>query len=562
MHRATGRAPTSYERAAHWLPHASVLVPILATVLVLNARGWWPTNDDAFTAMAMRDTWTGHPRVMGPWASTVGFIGVYPHHPGPALYYVTSVGALPLGFSALGILVGVGLVNAITAAATVHIGHRLGGLPGAAAGAFSILVTALYIGSGLFFRPFNPFPPLLMILLMLYVATEFVGGRRDRWPVFALAGTIALQSHLSYAYLVVGLSIVLLLVGIFAWHRERDAWWPARGWLPHRVGRRRMTWPMRLCIVVAALLWLPVVIELLTYHPNNFTSVLDQMRIKAAPDVAPVDVDRFDVMARGMVPHAAGSAAELIVSVATAGLASIAVGHRALRAPRVVIMAARIGLLAVVLFAIQIQLVPHTSYFAEQWMVAAGAPVAAFGLVVLIVYAAAFLRWWVSHWPVWRRRQLTIGAATVVACALVGSAVAVVADATSTSNGEITVGQDVQAAERRIVDAMPQWPAADGSARPIAIHGSGLGPVFEISPSLGLALRNDGFGVFTPPAILGHDDTAFRSTDRAPAGAVRVLVIWMNQPVSERKVPETAETMGLVHQGENTFQIYLVPPED
>lgn len=537
-----------------------MLVPIAVTVLVVDARGWWPTNDDAFTAMAMRDTWTGHPRVMGPWASTLGFIGVYPHHPGPALYYVTSVGALPFGFSALGILVGVGLVNGLSVAATVHVGHRIGGLPGAVAAAFAVLITVLYIGSGLLFRPFNPFPPLLMILLMLWVATDFVRGRRERWPVFVLAGTVAVQSHLSYAYLVLGLTVMLLVVGVLAWHRERDAWWPVRGWLPRGVPRPRMSRPMLLCFLLAALLWVPVVIELLTYHPNNFTSLLDQIRIKAAPDVAAPQVDRFELIARGMAPFASGIAGKAIALVSTATLVPMAVGHRVLRAPRVLVMAARIGLTGVALFVIQILMVPHTAYFAEPWMVAAGAPVAAFVWVVIGAYAASLVRSMLQHRLRSVHKQVTIGVAVAVACGLVAIDAVVIADAAGASRGEIAVGKDVRAAERRIAAQMPEWPAADGSRRPVAVHGNGLGPVFEISPSLGLALRNDGFDVYLPPAIQGHDDTAFRSTERAPATAVRVLVVWLNQRPAERIVPETAETMGTVHQGDNRFGIYLVPP--
>lgn len=537
-----------------------MLVPIAVTVLVVNARGWWPTNDDAFTGMAMRDIWTGHPRVMGPWASTLGFIGVYPHHPGPALYYVTSVGALPFGFSALGILVGVGLVNGLSVAATVHVGHRVGGLPGAVAAAFAVLITALYIGAGLLFRPFNPFPPLLMILLMLWVATDFVRGRRERWPVFVLAGTVAVQSHLSYAYLVSGLTIVLLVVGTLAWHRERDAWWPLRGWLPRGAARPRMSRPMRLCVLLAVLLWVPVVIELLTYHPNNLTSLLDQIRIKAASDVASPRVDRFELIARGMVPFASAIAGKTIALMATAALVPIAVGHRVLRAPRVLVMAARVGVAGIALFVIQILMVPHTAYFAEPWMVASGAPVAAFVSVVIAAYAASLVRSLLQHRLTSVHRQVTIGVAAAVACGLVAIDAVVVADASGTSPGEIAVGQDVRAAERRIAAQMPRWPAADGSLRPVAVHGGGLGPVFEISPSLGLSLRNDGIGVYLPPAIQGHDDTAFRSTDRAPADAVRVFVVWLNQQPAERKVPETAETMGTVQQGDNRFGIYLVPP--
>lgn len=554
-----GRVPTAYERVAYRLILASVLVPIVATVLVLNARDWWPTNDDAFTAMAMRDIWTGHPRVMGPWASTLGFTGVYPHHPGPALYYVTSIGAVPFGFSALGILVGVALVNGITATATVQVGHRLGGLSGAVAAAFAALVTALHIGVGLLFRPFNPFPPLLMILLMLFVATEFVGGRRERWPVFALAGTIALQSHLSYGYLVVGLTLVLLVVGARAWRRERDAWWPARGWLPHGVSRTRLSRSMWLCVVATALLWLPVVIELLTYHPNNFSSLIDQMRIKTLPGVARPDVDRFEQIAKGMVPHASGAAAKVIATLGTAALLPVAWGRRVPGTQRALTMAARIALVGIALFVIQIVMVPHTAYFAEPWMVAAGAPVGAFGLVVLLGYAVARVRMALSRR--WIRPPL-IGTAAVAACALGVSGLVLTAHATTTSEGEIAVGRDVRAVERQIVDAMPQWPAADGSARSIAVHGSGLGPVFEISPSLGLALRNDGYDVYLPPAIQGHDDTAFRSSDRAPKDAVRVVVLWLNDETTEITAPEDAQAMGTVHQGDNEFRIYLVPPEE
>lgn len=374
MRRATGRASTPVRghlaRASWWLPYAAVVAPIVLAVVVVHARGWWPTNDDAFTAMAMRDTWTGHPRVMGPWSSTLGFIGVYPHHPGPALYYVTSVGALPFGFSALGILVGVGLINVLSVVETVRSGRRLGGLPGMLAAAFAVLITALHIGVGLLFRPFNPFPPLLMILLMLCVATEFVAGRRQRWPVFALAATVAVQSHISYAYLVGGLTVMLLVVGTIAWHRERDAWWPLRGWRREGVARWRLSWPMRLCLLLAVLLWVPVLIELLTYDPNNFTSVLEQMRIKAAPDVLAPPVDRWETIAQGMVPVVGARTAEVLAAVTVVSLLLVASGRARLRVTRVLTMAARVGLAGVALFVIQILMVPHTAYFAEPWMVA------------------------------------------------------------------------------------------------------------------------------------------------------------------------------------------------
>ncbi|WP_460601053.1 hypothetical protein [Flexivirga lutea] len=557
MGRPNRRSRADFERIALAFVYAAVLVPVAATVLIVHARGWWPTNDDAFTAMAMRDTWTGHPRVMGPWASTPGFSGSYPHHPGPALYYAASVGAVPFRFSAWGILVGVALVNGLAAVATVRVGSRVAGVPGAVAGAFAVLVTACSIGAGLFFRPFNPFPPLLLILLMLFVTVEFVGGQRCHWPLFVLAGTIAVQSHLSYAYLVTGLTAIVLVVGAHAWHRERDAWWPRRGWLPVGAERRRLTRPMQCCAVLAALLWLPVTLELIIYDPNNVTSLLQQLRSSAPAAVPAPTVDRFEFIARGLLPGVAVPSAKALTLLGATALALIASVARAVRLPPVLGRAARVALAGLALFVIQILMVPHTAYFAEAWMVAAGAPVAAFAMVVVIASLVELLRWL----PV-RLGSARGALAAVTGCALAVTGGLVVSDATTTSAGEIAVGQDVRAAESGIVAMMSRWPTVDGARRAVAVHGTGLGPVFEVAPSLGLALRNDGFEVFLPPAIQAHDDTAFRRTDRAPTTALPVAVVWLNEQPSAAPVPPTAEAVGVVRQGENHFGIYVLPPRD
>ena len=204
-------------------PLAALAVLFMATPFVVamiwccTQTRWYPSGDRALIEMYTRDI--GHHAVLlGPY-SRFGW-----HHPGPALYEVLALPYRLTGSNGLGLMFGVVLINAIAAAGIALVAYRRGGR--------TLLIWTLIV-LGLFLHalgpqqltdPFNPYPPVLPLGLLLLLLWSVAMG--DVWalPWAVATATFAVQSHVGSLVTVVGLFAIvgiLLVVHVVAARQQR-----------------------------------------------------------------------------------------------------------------------------------------------------------------------------------------------------------------------------------------------------------------------------------------------------------------------------------------------------
>ena len=260
---------------------AVAVAPILLAGVRAAWRGWTPTGDNAYSAVRGHDVFSSQVPLLGTWSSASLSTGHQINHPGPLQFELLAVPVHLLGRGP-GTAVGMALVNA-TAVALIGwlVLRRLGGAAAALAVAFAALLT-WSMGSEMLYDPWSQHAPLLPFALFLAAVWCVVAGDLVALPVMAVAGSYALQTHLSYSLLVPGLSgfaLAAVAAGSCRQRRRDPALWAeARG------RRRTLCW-----LAIGALAWLvvwtlPLVEQLTADGEGNMTALV---RSRNAPAPTP-----------------------------------------------------------------------------------------------------------------------------------------------------------------------------------------------------------------------------------------------------------------------------------
>ena len=266
--------PLFGRRALRYWYHALqvvVLLPILAAVATFVVHGFYPVNDDAYTAMSSWDLYTGHWPLQGAHSTSASITGVEVHHPGPLVFYLMAPFLL-LGKGGIPLVVGQAAISAGCALAALAVARRLGGVAMSSAVAVAWLLTAVQLGDGLFARPFNPYPPVLVLPLLLLSTWGVLLERYTMLLPWVFALSLSTQPHLGNVPLAVVLIALVLVTGYVRWWRRREVPWPLRGW--RRDAAERHHRQFAAAAGLAVVLWLPSLIELFIDRPNNLQQVI------------------------------------------------------------------------------------------------------------------------------------------------------------------------------------------------------------------------------------------------------------------------------------------------
>jgi hypothetical protein len=216
---------------------ALAVLPFVVAVVRGIRRGWQPTGDDAYTAVRAWDLFSDKPPVLGTWSSASTYVGRQINHPGPLHFDLLAIPVRLLGH-ATGTALGTALVNAASVALAGWLMRRRMGNAGAAMAMGFFALLAWSMGSEMLYEPWSQYAPLWPFALFVVAVWCVVAGDVVALPVMVVAGSVALQTHLSYALLVPGLAA--LAVGTCVVHvlvrRRRDPdGWPA-------LRRRALRW--------------------------------------------------------------------------------------------------------------------------------------------------------------------------------------------------------------------------------------------------------------------------------------------------------------------------------
>ena len=234
---------------------ASLLAVIAAGVVVLLLRLLPHTaasGDGAVTEIYLLHTLRG-PWLLGPYSQ------FYWNHPGPLLFYLLAPLYGLSGERALALGLGAALINAGAVAGIVGVLRR-----GTGPAATAVVAGAMAIWgvrcAPMLVSYWNPEIIALPAALFVALSAHAAGGSAAALAGVAFAGAFLAQSHIG----------LLAPVGALTAAAAAMGWWNARRADESRRGYARG------CLAVAALaaaLWTAPVVEELTGHPGNLTTV-------------------------------------------------------------------------------------------------------------------------------------------------------------------------------------------------------------------------------------------------------------------------------------------------
>ena len=270
----------SRRRRWRW-PVTAGLLLLAALPALAGLAGLWldrdapylPIGDHAILALAV-DGVGEHETLLGAYSRFSWF------HPGPMGTYLLAGFSFLLGGALQALSAGALVVNGLSAVTAVWLVRRRAGIV-PALWALTVLTLAVRILGDDFLRDsWNPALPVLPLLAGVLLCWTAVRG--DVWalPLAVVPMSLAVQSHVGAVPAVAAVTAVLV-VGLLARAvrhlRPRSS--------PRRPPARRLRWLLAavVSLALAALLWLPALIEQVTRTPGNLTKLYDDL-VNGSPE--------------------------------------------------------------------------------------------------------------------------------------------------------------------------------------------------------------------------------------------------------------------------------------
>jgi hypothetical protein len=257
----------SFATLKRWaLPGAVALavLPLVVSAIALAVRvggDYRPSADDAWIELQIRDI--GHqPVLLGPYSRFGWF------HPGPILYYLLWLPYRITGSTGVSLVVAALTLNALVIVGIALVARRRGGLPLVLITLFLVGLLCAAEGAQTLRDVWNPSITLLPFVLLVFVAWSLSCAEVWALPVGVAVASFLVQTHVSYGLV----STTLLLAGVVGavitiWRRRGDA-------ADHARRLRSWTWSIVLSAAIAALLWLPVVVQQVRDEPGNIGTLI------------------------------------------------------------------------------------------------------------------------------------------------------------------------------------------------------------------------------------------------------------------------------------------------
>lgn len=243
-----------------WLYAALAALPALVAAIVSVGADWTPASDYAPIEVRIRDVFSNHPPVLGPYSRLGG------NHPGPMMFYLLSIPHRLLGGQAWTLLVGAALINAACIALTVRIAGRKGQAGLAALTGLLTLACVWGLGVEHVRDVFNPRLSVLPFLLAAIASWAVVVGSRRSLPVAVVAASFCAQSHVGY----MGLTAVLLT-------------WTVYGVWRHRADLRSWRGPIVVSALLLSLIWALPLGQQVFGEQGNLTRILAEANNNGEP---------------------------------------------------------------------------------------------------------------------------------------------------------------------------------------------------------------------------------------------------------------------------------------
>jgi hypothetical protein len=217
--RAVARLRVAVRLVEVWVVVVA-LVPIAIAIARHSGRRWTLIGDNALVELRSSDvfSWRHFP-FLGTWSSASLTAGKDLNHPGPLIFDLLAVPVRVFG-GTTGVVLGIGLINAAATVGVAIVGHRLAGRTGSILATLTAAALAHSLGSGMLTDPWNPHALILPCLLLCMLTWAMAAGSFTMMPWLLAVGSLCVQTHLGYAYLVPA-ACVIGVVGTAIVHRRR-----------------------------------------------------------------------------------------------------------------------------------------------------------------------------------------------------------------------------------------------------------------------------------------------------------------------------------------------------
>jgi hypothetical protein len=258
---------------------AVLAFPLIVALVELRRPHWYPLLDMAQTEIRVRDISTGHPPLIG-LAGRIGPFG--PNggsHPGPLSFYALWPVWKLFGGSSYGLFASTVALDIVAMGLALWMAVRRGGraLLLGIAGALALLTRAY--GAFLLTLPWNPYLPVLWWVVFLLAVWSVFDDDLAMLPVAVVAGSLCMQTHISYLGLIGGLvaaSVAVVAGSAFRHRGDRS--------------RRRRLWRWGgISVALGIGLWIPPIIDQFAHSPGNLGIIRDYF---SSPPDATIGVRR------------------------------------------------------------------------------------------------------------------------------------------------------------------------------------------------------------------------------------------------------------------------------
>ena len=546
----------------------AVLLPVLVATINFIVHGFYPINDDAYTAMSSWDLYTGHWPVQGAHSTSVTNTGVEVHHPGPLVYYLMAPFLL-LGKGGAPLVVGEAVISGGCGLAALAVARRLGGVAMASVVAVAWLATAIQIGDGLFARPFNPYPPVVVLPLLLLTTWGVLLERYAMMVPWVFALSLSTQPHLGNVPLAVVLIALVLGTGFVRWWRRREVPWPMTGWRRDTAPRRHRQFAA--AAGLALLLWLPSSVELFVDQPNNLRQLISYLG--ADPRTPPIGLGNSGPLVLDLVGGMHHSSRRAL---------GIAFGHPSGSLSITIVLGLMVALGIVVLPILGRQFDPRRARAWWWWAVLLDLSLLVFAIGLgrldprgLISYeyvqvpaawslASATLAlevWWYLR-LLHASGRLRIGGMQrfdpsrsavlmTVAALLFGSVVLVPRDS---DRATLEIGRH---AHRALPFVQKQVQALGGEHASVVFAGDSIGSSYDVGWALGYGFLRDGLHPHIATFGSSPEYWDYRKYTTAPANAVRIYIA-SSATFPAGEVPAgTPASLTIAGVGDQRYSVYI-----
>lgn len=263
---AEGSRPEHPTRVSPWIVAGILAVlslPLAVATFALRKPTWYPVLDLAMTELRVRDVGTTETPLIG-LPGRIGTLEEQGSHPGPLSFWLLTPTYRVLGSSTWALQVAAIVLNIVAMGVSLAIARRRGGIRCVLTVGAVLATMCTAYGLSVLTEPWNPYMPLLWWVAFLLGAWSVALGDWRVLPVAVGAASFAAQTHLPYLGLTTMLGIGAIALGVTTVWRE-----PTTRRLALRSGS--------IALVVAAVLWSPVLVDQITNDPGNVTKLTEHM---------------------------------------------------------------------------------------------------------------------------------------------------------------------------------------------------------------------------------------------------------------------------------------------